>query len=218
MFLRKKVTFFINLKQGRLRLIGLVLVFSIFNLAGFIKAEEKEGFMKRAIFAGGCFWCMQPPFDQLEGVVSTRVGYAGGTLRNPTYEQVSEGNTGHAEVIEVTYDPSKVDYEKLLDTFWKNIDPTTRDQQFADRGPQYRTAIFYLDDEQKKLAEASKEKIEKSGWYDRPIVTEISPAGEFYSAEEYHQKYYEKQPGHYEMYKYGSGRAGFLEKKWGKKK
>jgi len=181
-----------------------------------LKAEEESRPMdnqnlKTAIFAGGCFWCMQPPFDQTEGVIKTSVGYAGGHDANPTYEEVSSGTSGHAEVIEVTYDPSKVSYEKLLDVFWKNIDPTTVDQQFADRGSQYRTAIFYVDGEQKKMAIASKEKIEKSGWYDRPIVTSIESAGKFYPAEDYHQKYYKKNAVHYEMYKEGSGRAGYIK-------
>lgn len=199
--------------QFVIRLLILSFVFSS-NLNLF--AGDNEMNTKKAIFAGGCFWCMQPPFDALEGVSQTRVGYAGGHVKNPTYEQVSSGETGHAEVIEVAFDPSKVSYEKLLDTFWKNIDPTTRDQQFADRGPQYRTAIFYVDDEQKRLALESKAKIEKSGWYDRPIVTEIAPAGEFYPAEDYHQKYYQKQSVHYQMYKKGSGREDYLSEKWGK--
>ncbi len=190
--------------------IALLLIFSVLFNINLQAKEESDMNLKTAIFAGGCFWCMQPPFDQTEGVVKTRVGYAGGKTSNPSYEEVSSGASGHAEVIEVAYDPSKVDYEKLLDVFWKNIDPTTVDQQFADRGSQYRTAIFYLDDEQKKLAQASKEKIVNSGWYDRPIVTSIEPAGDFFPAEDYHQQYYKKNKVHYEMYKEGSGRAGYI--------
>lgn len=196
------------------KILFILILSVLFNLN--INAKEEANSMsnqnlKRAIFAGGCFWCMQPPFDQTEGVVKTAVGYAGGKRDNPTYEEVSSGATGHAEVIEVTYDPSKVGYEKLLDVFWKNIDPTTVDQQFADRGSQYRTAIFYVDDEQKKLAEASKRKIADSGWYSEPIVTSIEPAGKFYAAEDYHQQYYKKNKMHYEMYKEGSGRAGYIK-------
>ncbi len=201
-------------------ILAIVFLFLVGLHANFFGEKESEAMnqsnLKRAIFAGGCFWCMQPPFDQTEGVVSTRVGYAGGTKKDPTYEEVSSGTTGHAEVIEAAYDPSKVSYEKLLDTFWKNIDPTTKNQQFADRGPQYRTAIFYLDEEQKQLALESKKKIEESGMYDRPIVTEISHAGEFYPAEDYHQKYYKKSKVHYELYKEGSGRVSYLRKMWGK--
>ena len=171
---------------------------------------------QKATFAGGCFWCMQPPYDNLEGVVSTRVGYTGGGLEGPTYEDVSSGATGHAESVEVTYDPSKVSYSKLLDVFWQNIDPTVLDRQFADTGTQYRTAIFYHDDEQKKMASASKEKLEKSGMFDKDIVTTIEPVSEFYEAENYHQEYYKKNPVRYKQYKIGSGRAGYLKEKWGK--
>ncbi len=214
--MKNKPSWFLILMINSL-VFGLIMAADAAGEGDSMKAAEKNNInAKRGIFAGGCFWCMQPPFDVLQGVLSTRVGYAGGAAKNPTYDEVSGGRTGHAEVIEVTYDPVKINYEQLLDTFWKNIDPTTRDQQFADRGSQYRTAILYLDDEQKKLALASKEKIEKSGWYDRPIVTEISPAGEFYPAEDYHQKYYKKQPVHYEMYKNGSGRGAYLKKKWNK--
>ena len=175
------------------------------------KRDKKYGV---ATFAGGCFWCMQPPYDNTPGVVETIVGYDGGTAKNPTYEEVSTGTTGHAEAVQVIYDPSKVTYEKLLEVFWHNIDPTQANGQFADRGPQYRTAIFYQNDEQKKLAEESKTSMEKSGKFHSKIVTEISPATEFYRAEDDHQSYYKKNSVHYKLYKVGSGRAGFIEKTW----
>ena len=171
-------------------------------------------YMEKATFAGGCFWCMQHPFDELTGVVSTAVGYTGGQKENPTYEEVCAGKTGHAEAIEIQYDSSQIAYSRLLDIFWKNIDPTTLNRQFADVGTQYRTAIFYHNDEQKSLAEASKEETDMSGIYDKPIVTEITPATTFYKAEEYHQKYYEKCPVRYKLYKSGSGREQYLEKTW----
>ncbi len=170
---------------------------------------------EKATFAGGCFWCMQPPFDKLPGVISTTVGYAGGKKNNPTYEEVCSGATGHTESIEVTFDPSQVSYNGILDVFWHNIDPTTLNKQFADTGTQYRTAIFYHNEEQKKLAEASKEKLDKSGVFGQPIVTEITPVSRFYPAEEYHQKYYEKNPVRYKFYRFGSGRDAYLKKVWG---
>ena len=171
--------------------------------------------LEKATFAGGCFWCMQHPFDELKGVVSTVVGYTGGHLEDPTYEEVCSGETGHTEAIEVQFDPTQVTYSKLLDVFWKNIDPTTPNRQFADTGSQYRTSIFYHNEDQKQLAESSKEEINKSGIFDKTIVTEINPASVFYNAEEYHQKYYKKCPVRYERYKLGSGRERYLKKKWG---
>ena len=176
------------------------------------KNSEKQA---KATFAGGCFWCMQPPFDKLSGVISTSVGYIGGKTEYPTYEEVCAGNTGHAEALEITYDPSQISYTELLDVFWRNIDPTTPDAQFFDKGTQYRTAIFYHTDEQKILAEKSKEKLENSSRYNNPIVTEITPTSKFYRAEEYHQEYYKKNTYRYEFYKYGSGREKYLEKTWG---
>lgn len=178
--------------------------------------ENQKATSAVATFAGGCFWCMQPSFDETPGVLSTTVGYTGGTAPDPTYEQVSSGKTGHAEAIEVIFDPAKVSYERLLDVFWQNVDPTTPNQQFADKGTQYRTAIFYHNDEQKKLAEASKERLGKSGKFDKPIVTEITAASRFYPAEEYHQRYYKKSADYYNRYKIGSGRAGYLKRMWGK--
>jgi peptide methionine sulfoxide reductase msrA/msrB len=170
--------------------------------------------LEKATFAGGCFWCMQHPFDELRGVVSTAVGYTGGHKEYPAYEEVCSGETGHAEAIEIQYDLSQITYPELLDVFWRNIDPTTLNRQFADVGSQYRTTIFYHNEEQKSLAEASKEALDKSGRYDNPIVTEITPASIFYKAEEYHQKYYEKCPVRYKSYKFGSGREQYLKKKW----
>ena len=181
--------------------------------AGEVRMEKFE----KATFAGGCFWCMQPPFDKTEGVVSTTVGYTGGTTPNPTYEEVYAGETGHAESIEVVYDPSKVSYETLLEVFWRNINPTTPNRQFADVGSQYRAAIFYHGAEQKKLAVASKEKLEQSGKFDKPIATEIVPASSFYPAEAYHQKYYQKSPLRYKFYRFGSGRDQYLKEVWGGK-
>ena len=174
-----------------------------------------ESSEEKATFAGGCFWCMEPPFEQLEGVKAVVSGYTGGKKEKPTYEEVSSGRTSHAEAVQITYDPAIVSYEKLLEVFWRNIDPTTEDAQFADVGSQYRTAIFYHSEEQRRLAEASKERLAKSGKFARPIVTEIQPAGPFYPAEEYHQDYYKKNPGHYKRYRFGSGREGFLKKTWG---
>jgi methionine-S-sulfoxide reductase len=177
-----------------------------------------RGKFEKATFAGGCFWCMELPFDKLDGVISTTAGYTGGKEKNPTYEQVSSGATGHAEAIEIVYDPSQVSYAGLLDVFLRNINPTQADGQFADRGPQYRTAIFYRDEEQRMLAPASKRELQNSGRFDQKIVTEIIPAGEFYPAEEYHQGYYEKNPIRYKFYRYGSGRDQFLKKTWGEEK
>jgi methionine-S-sulfoxide reductase len=174
--------------------------------------------LMKATFAGGCFWCMQPPFQQTEGVTEAVAGYAGGTLANPTYEQVSTGRTGHLEAVQVTYDPSKVSYEKLLDVFWTQIDPTDPAGQFADKGSQYRTAIFYHDEEQKKIAELAKKRLQDSGKFKDPIATEIRPYTTFYRAEDYHQNYATKKPREYQQYKKYSGREAFIEKVWGTEK
>ncbi|MEW5745092.1 MAG: peptide-methionine (S)-S-oxide reductase MsrA [Nitrospirota bacterium] len=184
-------------------------------------AERKEAGaprekLEKATFAGGCFWCMESPFDKLKGVVSTTVGYTGGHTEDPTYEEVSTGTTGHAEAIEIVYDPSQVSYTELLEVFWQLIDPTVRNRQFADVGSQYRTAIFYHTEEQKRLAEASKERLEQSARFTKPLVTEIVPASKFYPAEEYHQDYYKKNPFRYKLYLSGSGREDFLKMLWGK--
>ena len=171
-----------------------------------------------ATFAGGCFWCMQPPFDAVPGVMSTTVGYTGGTKLNPTYEEVCGGQTGHTESIQVVFDPRRVSYAQVLDVFWRNIDPTTLNRQFADAGTQYRTAIFYHSEEQKHLAIASKERLGRSGTFGKPTVTEITPASTFYPAEEYHQAYYKKNPIRYKLYRIGSGRDGYLRKMWEKER
>jgi peptide-methionine (S)-S-oxide reductase len=168
-----------------------------------------------ATFAGGCFWSMEHPFDQLPGVVAVTVGYTGGHTQHPTYEEVSAGGTGHAEAVQVTYDPRRLRYERLLDVFWHNIDPLTRDGQVCDFGSQYRTAIFYHDATQRRLAEESKRGLEASGRFQQPIVTELVAAGEFYRAEEYHQHYYRKNPVRYAWYREGCGRDRRLKELWG---
>src|SRR5262249_2998506 len=170
---------------------------------------------KTATFAGGCFWCVEADFDKVEGVVSTTSGYTGGGKANPSYEEVSRGGTGHAEAVEIVYDPSKVSYQKLLDVFWHNIDPLVKDRQFCDHGNQYRTAIFYHGDEQRKLAEASKAAVQ--GRFKEPIATEIVAAGPFYKAEDYHQDFYVKNPIRYKFYRYNCGRDTRLEELWGRK-
>lgn len=172
--------------------------------------------LEKATFAGGCFWCMEPAFDRLDGVVSVTVGYTGGTTRNPTYEEVSSGSTGHAESIEIVFDPAKIGYGKLLDVFWRNIDPTMKNRQFCDVGAQYRSAIFTRNDAQKKLAEESKKALEASGRFGGKIFTEIVPASEFFPAEEYHQKYYRKNPVRYKFYRTSCGRDRRLGDLWGK--
>ncbi len=169
----------------------------------------------KAIFAGGCFWCMEPPYDHLDGVLATTSGYIGGRKVNPSYKEVSAGGTGHTEAVEITYDPEKITYQQLLDVFWVNIDPLVENRQFCDRGSQYRTGIFYLDDEQKALAETSKKVLVASGRFDSPIVTEITAAGRFYPAEDYHQDYYLKNPVRYRYYRYSCGRDQRLEELWG---
>ena len=176
---------------------------------------SKPGTTAKATFAGGCFWCMEEVYEPVPGVISAVSGYMGGRTKKPTYESISTGTTGHAEVVQVEYDPSKVSYEKLLQTFWLNIDPTQRDAQFCDSGSQYRSAIFYHDEAQKKAAEASRAHIEKTKPFKGAIVTEIASAGEFYRAEEYHQDYYKKNPVKYKFYKTGCGREARLQSLWG---
>jgi len=181
------------------------------------KMEIKQRTTAKAIFAGGCFWCMEPPFEKLDGVQSVVSGYIGGDKKNPTYKDVSGGMTGHAEAVEITYNPAKISYEQLLEVFWMNVDPTDARGQFVDRGSQYRTGIFFLDEEQKQLAEDSKERLGKSGRFDSPIVTEITAATTFYPAEDYHQDYYKDNSVDYSFYRYNSGRDQYLKKVWGKK-
>ena len=169
---------------------------------------------RTAIFAGGCFWCIQPAFDKATGVIKTVVGYCGGTEPNPTYEVVSSEKTGYRESIQITYDPAKISYDQLLDIYWRQIDPTQADGQFTDIGPSYRAAIFYGNDDEKKIAEASKEKLARSGKFHKPIVTEILPSMKFYPAEAYHQKYYQQNPEPFEAFEEGSGRVSFKKKTW----
>ncbi len=172
--------------------------------------------LEKATFAGGCFWCMTPPFEKLDGVKEVISGYTGGHVVNPTYEDVTSETSGHRESVEITYDPSVITYQKLLDVFWHQINPTDAGGQFVDRGESYESAIFYHNEEQRKLAEASKKKLAESGRFDKPIVTEILPAGPFYRAEEYHQDYWKKNPVRYKFYRFNSGRDQYLAKVWGK--
>ncbi len=171
---------------------------------------------KKATFAGGCFWCVESDFDKVDGVIEAISGYTGGHAENPTYEQVCAGNTGHMEAVEVHYDPARVSYPQLLDVFWRHVDPTDPEGQFVDRGSQYRTAVFYHDDEQKRLAEASRKELEASGRFDQPITTPILKAGPFYRAEDYHQDYHKKQALRYQAYRRSSGRDAFLKEAWSK--
>ena len=168
-----------------------------------------------ATFAGGCFWCMEPPYDRLEGVISTTSGYTGGRTESPSYQQVSAGGTGHTEAVQVRYDPAKIGYQELLEVFWHNVDPTDAGGQFCDRGDQYRTGIFYSDEEQRRLAEESKRVLEQGGRIDVPIVTEVAAAGPFYPAEDYHQDYYEKNAVLYKFYRWNCGRDQRLQELWG---
>ena len=194
----------------------LSLIFAVGALTGTAYAQTPPpNDTATAIFAGGCFWCMEPPFDKAAGVISTTSGYTGGTVDNPSYEEVSAGGTGHAEAVKIVYDPSKVTYAELLHVFCRNIDPLRKDAQFCDTGHQYRSAIFYANEEQKKLAEASKEELENSGRFSQPIVTEIVAAGPFYPAEKYHQDYYMKNPNRYAFYRWSCGRDARLEQVWG---
>ena len=184
------------------------------SLAQGSKPAAEKPIAARATFAGGCFWCMEEAFDKVPGVTATVSGYMGGSTKNPTYEQVSAGRSGHAEVVQVEYDPKRVSYEKLLEVFWRNIDPTQKDAQFCDHGSQYRSGIFYHGEEQRKLAEASKAALMKNKPFKGEIVTEITRATEFYAAEDYHQDYYQKNPVRYKFYKTGCGREARLKELW----
>ena len=178
--------------------------------------EKKYEDLSKATFAGGCFWCVESDFEKYDGVVEAISGYAGGQTQNPSYKEVSSGGTGHAEVVQIIYDPQKITYSELLDIFWRHVDPTDPNGQFVDRGSQYRPAIFYHDEEQKRLAEDSKRKLESSGRFDKSIETEIVPIADFYKAEDYHQDYYKKNPLRYKFYRLNSGRDQFLKKAWAK--
>jgi len=208
--------------MNKFLIIGM-FVFTMISFACADKNEKKHsdtyaGKLEKATFAGGCFWCMEPPFEKLDGVKEVISGYTGGQKPNPTYEEVSAGGTGHAEAIQILYDPSKVRYAELLEVFWRQIDPTDSGGQFVDRGKQYRSVIYYHNDEQRGLAEKSKEELQKSGRYKKPIITEILPASEFYGAEEYHQDYYKKNPIRYKFYRFNSGRDQYLKTVWGEKR
>jgi len=195
------------------------LLFSLIAVAAIAGAAAAQPAVpERAVatFAGGCFWCVESDFDHVPGVLETISGYTGGKVANPTYSQVSAGGTGHAESVEVVYDPRKVSFAQLLDYFWHHVDPTVKDQQFCDHGNQYRTAIFVHNDEERKLAEASKKKVEAE--LKKPIYTEIAAAGPFYAAEEYHQDFYKKNPTKYKFYRWNCGRDQRLEQIWGPKK
>ena len=174
--------------------------------------------LKTVVLAGGCFWCIQPAFDKAPGVAKTVVGYCGGTEPNPTYELVTSEKTKYRESLQITYDPAKISFNQLLDIYWRQIDPTQSDGQFTDIGPSYRAAIFYGNQEEKKVAEESEQKLAQSGKFKKPIVTEILPAMKFWPAEDYHQQYYRKNPEHFEAFEYGSGRVSFEKKNWGEEK
>jgi peptide methionine sulfoxide reductase msrA/msrB len=179
------------------------------------RGEREMEETEMATFAGGCFWCMEAVFDGVDGVIKVISGYTGGGTENPTYEAVSGGRTGHYEAIQIAFDPSKITYRELLEIFWRNIDPTDATGQFADKGSQYGTAIFYHSEEQRSMAQESKEKLARSGVFDRHIVTEIIPFSRFYPAEKHHQEYHKRCPIRYQAYKHGSGRVVFLKGKWG---
>jgi peptide methionine sulfoxide reductase msrA/msrB len=183
--------------------------------AGEMKTDEVKHF-KKATFAGGCFWCTEADFERTEGVAAVRSGYTGGHTEHPTYEEVCSGDSGHLEAVQVVFDPEKVSYQELLTVFWRHVDPTDSGGQFVDRGPQYGTAIFYHDEEQKQLAEASKKELDRSGRFGRPIATQIRPLGTFYEAEDYHQNFHRKDPMRYKSYRMHSGRDAFIAKTWGR--
>ncbi|MEM1239852.1 MAG: peptide-methionine (S)-S-oxide reductase MsrA [Cyanobacteria bacterium P01_H01_bin.26] len=189
--------------------LGVILVVA----TGFLGTATAMAQNAQATFAGGCFWCMEHPFDELAGVTTTTSGYMGGTVESPSYRQVSSGTTGHAEVVQISYDPDTVSYEKLLETFWHNVDPVDAEGQFCDKGSQYRSIIFYHDEAQRQLAESSKQALDSV--LDQPIATEIRPAASFYSAEDYHQNYYQTHPARYRFYRFGCGRDQRLAELWG---
>jgi peptide methionine sulfoxide reductase msrA/msrB len=198
----------------------IAVTFGVIYMARADKAEvaatqEVAGGLETATLAGGCFWCMEPPFEKLDGVKDVVSGYTGGKEVDPTYKEVGSGRTGHTEAVEVTFDPGVISYSEILEIFWRNMDPTDSTGQFVDRGAQYRSGIFYHDKRQREIAESSKDALMKSGRFQRPIVTEITKAGPFYRAEEYHQDYYKKNPLRYKYYRNGSGRDKFLDKVWG---
>jgi peptide-methionine (S)-S-oxide reductase len=204
----------------RRRLAPTIAAVAVALAAGVAEAQQEPAATPEdgeaiATFAGGCFWCMEPPYDKLDGVIATVSGYTGGSKVDPTYKEVSAGGTGHTEAVQITYDPAKVSYGRLLEVFWRNVDPLDAGGQFCDRGDQYRTGIFVHDEEQRRLAETSKQALGASGRFDQPIVTEIVAAGPFYPAEDYHQDYYEKNPIRYKFYRWNCGRDARLAELWG---
>ena len=208
------------MKNILITMIALMLLFSVYYPA-LSSAKEMGGEMnaqpqktRTAVFAGGCFWCTESDFEKVDGVLEVISGYTGGDVMNPTYKQVSSGGTGHVEAVKVVYDPDRITYKKLLDVFWRHVDPTDPGGQFVDRGSQYRSVIFYANEKQKDLAENSKMMLEDSGRFKKPIVTDILPLGAFYPAEDYHQDYYKKNPLRYRWYRLGSGRDAFLKRAW----
>ena len=198
-----------------MKTVKVLLLLLFVSCTAIESVEIVEDKYQKAYFGGGCFWCMEPPFEALEGVIGATSGYMGGTVENPTYEEVTTGETGHAEVVEILFDPEIVTYEELLEVFWRNIDPTALNYQFADVGSQYRTEIFTVGPNQMEEALSSKDELEKSNKFDKPIVTAITEAPVFYIAEEYHQDFYKKQSARYKIYAEASGRKGFLEDTWG---
>ena len=196
-----------------MKILGLLMLFVV--VAAILTRKTGAQKSETATFAGGCFWCIEAPFDKVPGVIEAVSGYTGGSEENPTYSQVSSGTTGHIEAVRVTYDPNEISYHELVDHFWKQFDPTDSGGSFYDRGRQYTSAIFYHDEEQKQIAESSKAEIEASGRFDKPIVTPILAAGTFYDAEDYHQDYSQKNPSHYNRYRTGSGRDRFIQTVWG---
>jgi len=219
--LNDRSIFKMKVKLRNLMIIAIIILISLFLVLlsngqdKTIISNEEESKMEKATFAGGCFWCMESPFEKLDGVVEVVAGYTGGHKEDPTYEEVSTGKTGHYEAVQITFDPEVISYTELLDVFWRQINPTDIRGQFADRGEQYKTAVFYYSDEQKRLAEESKEKLQTSGKFQVDIVTEIIPASTFYVAEDYHQDYYQKSPIRYKLYRAGSGREAYLQSTWG---
>jgi peptide-methionine (S)-S-oxide reductase len=197
------------------RLLSTLAAGTFALVAATAAAQQQPPTTSLATFAGGCFWCVEADFDKVKGVISTTSGYTGGRTVNPTYQEVSHGGTGHAEAVEIAYDPAQVSYDKLLDVFWHNVDPLAKDRQFCDVGDQYRTAIFYHGEEQHAAAERSKALVQ--GRFKQPIETQIVPAGPFYKAEDYHQDYYLKNPVRYKFYRFNCGRDARLEELWGKK-
>ena len=203
------------------KILPVVMVFTVLTLGYAPKLHAQPAGpdkLQTAVFAGGCFWCIQPAFDKAPGVIKTVVGYCGGTEPNPTYEMVTSEKTNYRESLQITYDPSKISFAQLLDIYWKQINPTQSDGQFTDIGPSYRAAIFVASDEEKKAALESREKLAKSGKFDKPIATEILPAMKFWPAEDYHQQYYRKNPEHFEAFEQGSGRVSFQKKNWSEAK